>query len=195
VRLLVVHTGGSHADLTGEYGAIPREMNDVARHLGHEVCRDVDSPGFMVYLPALRAAVGDRAVLRAFHFLSEQERVPQQVRALREHDTDGFLKLVNASGNSSCRWLQNCVIPNEEREQGILLALALSERYITESGRGACRVHGGGFAGTILTLLPGATTGEYVRLMEHVFRKGCATVLALRSIGSMTLSPEYHSNN
>jgi galactokinase len=121
--------------------------------------------------------------------------VPRQVRALHEHDMDGFLKLVNASGNSSCRWLQNCAVRNEEREQGILLALALSEGFISECGRGACRVHGGGFAGTILTLLPGETTGEYVRLMEHVFGKGCATVLALRSVGTMALSPEYHSNN
>jgi len=195
LHFLVVHTGGSHADLTEEYAAIPREMKAVARHLGHDVCRDLDDRSFEFHLPALRAAVGDRAVLRAFHFLSEQARVPRQVQALHQHDTDGFLKLVNASGNSSCRWLQNCFARGEVHEQGILVALALSEQFIGSGGRGACRVHGGGFAGTILTILPGETAGEYVRLMEHVFGTGCVTVLALRGTGTIALSPQYFFHN
>jgi galactokinase len=195
LHFLVVHTGGSHADLTEEYAAIPREMKAVARHFGHDVCRDLDDRDFVFHLPELRAAVGDRAALRAFHFLSEQARVPRQVQALHEHDTDGFLKLVNASGNSSCRWLQNCFARGEVNEQGILVALALSEQFIGSAGRGACRVHGGGFAGTILTILPGETAGEYVRLMEHVFGAGCVTVLDLRSTGTIALSPQCFFHN
>ena len=135
----------------------------------------------------LRRNVGDRALLRAYHFIRENARVAEQVRALKEQDFSRFLQLVNDSGLSSFRWLQNIYTAKNPREQGLSLALALSEDFIQTIGEGACRVHGGGFAGTIQAFLPTATVTDYTRRMESVFGKGCVRVLNIRTAGSVAL--------
>ncbi|MCK4762568.1 MAG: galactokinase [Candidatus Aminicenantes bacterium] len=185
--LLVVNTGGGHANLTEDYASIPREMKAAAAALGKTVCREIEYEDIIQNLPALRTTVGDRAALRALHFVEENRRVELQVEALQGGDFDRFLELVRESGNSSLRWLQNCYTGQDNKNQGITLALALSEKYITKVGRGACRVHGGGFAGTILVLLPNPALPGYLELMEPVFGTGSVPVLDIRSFGPCEL--------
>ena len=187
-RLLVVDTGGSHDDLTAEYAAIPEEMKAAARFFGKTVCRELEMNEIMNHIGALRKAVGDRAVLRALHFLRENERVHTQVAALKENNFNYFLSLVNASGQSSFKWLQNIYSPASIREQGLTLALALSEKYMEELGEGACRVHGGGFAGTIQVFLPLDAVNGYKRIIEPVFGQGSVKVLQIRPYGSICLN-------
>jgi galactokinase len=182
--VLVVDTGGSHAGLTEDYASIPREMKAVAGAIGKKVCRDIDYGDVIRNLKKLRAGVGDRAILRALHFLEENHRVKLQVEALENNDFDLFLKFVRESGNSSLRWLQNCYSVKNTAEQGIPLALMLTKNYIKKTGRGACRVHGGGFAGTIQVFLPKPLLPDYIRLMEPVFGKGCVRVLSIRPTGA-----------
>ncbi len=184
ISLLVVDTGGSHADLTEDYASIPKEMKMIAANLGRKFCREVSEQDLFGSLAALRTSAGDRAILRALHFLQENQRVDLQVEALRRQDMPGFLQLIVESGSSSYRWLQNCINTREEREQGIPLALALTEKFVRRWG-GACRVHGGGFAGTILVFIPTAHIGAFQGMMEPVFGTGCVKVLRVRSKGSM----------
>ena len=186
--LLVVDTGGNHVDLTKDYAAVPNEMKDVAAELDGVVLREFDSSTIISRMPELRLKLGDRAVLRAMHFYTENSRVQDQVLALRNNDFRKFLDLTNASGTSSFKYLQNCFSTNNVREQGVSLALVLSEKFITEIGQGACRVHGGGFAGTILVLLPNAAVAGYKELIEAVFGKGSVLELSIRSEGSIILS-------
>jgi len=185
-RILIVDTGGSHADLTDDYAAIPREMQDVAGELGHNVCRDTRVDDLMERAASLREKTGDRALLRALHFHSENQRVTDQVQALRSGDFNRFLDLVQASGDSSIKWLQNIYSTSNPSEQGISLALALTEKYA--AGVGACRVHGGGFAGTILALLPDPRADAYVALMASVFGPGCVLKLSVRTHGTLHLN-------
>jgi len=196
-RILVVDTGGSHADLTEEYAAIPREMKQIAGHFGRAVCREITLKDVYDALPELRRRAGDRAVLRALHFLQENERVDLQVSALQKSDLDGFLRLVAESGNSSFRWLQNCQRPGSAAEQGVALGLVLSEGFVRRSG-GACRVHGGGFAGTILVFLPAEETAAFQSLMESVFGPGCLKDLRIRPQGTVeiagTVPPPEHAS-
>ncbi len=184
-RLLVVNTGGNHADLTDDYAAVPAEMKAVASALGKSVCREITLSEWLNNLAGLRAKVGDRALLRAFHFIRENERVVQQVEALKTNRFQDFLQLVNASGDSSFKWLQNIYTTKNVSEQGITLALAISEAFIDEIGEGACRVHGGGFAGTIQAFLPQAAVKEYVQRIERVFGQGSVNVLDIRRFGSV----------
>ena len=183
---LVVDTGGSHADLTEDYSSIPREMMSVAAFFGKTVCRQIYLEELLSRLAELRAAAGDRAILRALHFLQENRRVDLQVEALRNNDMAEFLRLVRESGDSSYRWLQNCVSPHAGTEQGIPLALALAERFVRD-GAGACRVHGGGFAGTILAFLPAVCLGDFQAVMESAFGPGCVKRLRIRTQGSMEI--------
>jgi galactokinase len=184
--LLVVNTGGNHADLTEEYASIPREMKSVAAQFGRQVCRQISEHELLSRLTDLRSSVGDRAILRALHFLHENHRVDLQAEALRKKDMQGFLRLVGESGSSSFRWLQNCFTPRAVTEQGIPLALALAEEFIRRY-EGACRVHGGGFAGTILVFLPRARVEEFRSLMESVFGSGCVKTLRVRPQGSIKI--------
>ncbi len=183
---LVVDTGGSHADLTDEYASIPREMREVAAQFGREVCRQISEDDILGMLSEVRARVGDRAVLRALHFLRESRRVEQQVEALRRGDMPRFLRLIEESGSSSYRLLQNCLVPRRPMEQGIPLALALAENFVQAHG-GACRVHGGGFAGTILVFLPPARSDGFRTLMESAFGTGCVRCLRIRRRGATEL--------
>jgi galactokinase len=186
-NLLVVDTGGSHEDLTEDYASIPREMRRVAAHFGREVCREISEAEILNRVAELRAGAGDRAILRALHFLQENRRVDLQVQALQNRDMKGFLELIGESGNSSFRWLQNCISNRAVSEQGIPLALALAEGFIRK-GEGACRVHGGGFAGTILVFLLQARVDEFRAFMESVFGSGCVKILMVRSQGCCEVS-------
>lgn len=187
LQVLVVHTGGSHADLTPEYAAVPAEMKAIARALGGSVCRDIGGEQALVAaLPGLRSVAGDRAVLRAIHFLRETARVEEQVLALEAGDIAGFLTGVIASGRSSALWLQNCYPASVPAEQGIMLALALTEQYPGLAQRGAWRVHGGGFAGTMLAILPADLVQGYRAAMEAVFGAGSVAVLTARQAGAVS---------
>ncbi|HEX9654775.1 MAG TPA: galactokinase family protein [bacterium] len=182
--LLVVNTGGSHADLIEDYASIPREMRAVAEALGKKVGREIVREELLAQLPTVRPRVGDRAILRIFHFLADNDRVVDQVAALKLGDFQRFLQLVTESGNSSSRWLQNCYTTKAPQEQGINLALALTENYINKHGAGACRVHGGGFAGTIQVFLPNSILADYVKQLEGVFGKGSVLILQIRPHGT-----------
>lgn len=187
-KLLVLDTGGSHEDLTDDYSAIPSEMKSVAEYFDASVLREVSIKSFMENISCARNKSGDRAVLRAFHFLQEDKRVEEEVQALESGDFFKFLKLVNASGNSSFKWLQNIFSIKNIKEQGISLALALSEKYIDEIGEGACRVHGGGFAGTIQIFLPDISVGQYKNRMEKIFGENSVQVLNIRQFGTVHLN-------
>jgi len=185
--LLVVNTGGSHADLTEDYAAVPREMKAVAKALGGQVCRELSMAELIRNIPSIRKEVGDRAILRAMHFLVDDQRVVEQVEALQRGDFKAFLSLINESGNSSWKWLQNCFTTKNPREQGVTLALALTEHFLKQKGSGACRVHGGGFAGTIQVFIPNSEREEYIEMIEGIFGEKAATVLSIRPYGTICL--------
>jgi len=187
-RMAVVNTGGSHAELTPEYAAITEEMRAVASLLGRDVLRGVAMEDIIRSVPRLRAKTGDRAVLRAIHFIEENDRVGAMAAALRRHDLDAYLALVSASGNSSWRLLQNSTPAATPQDQGIPLALILTERFL--DGRGACRVHGGGFAGTIQTYVPDAQLHAYRQAMEAVFGTGAVQPLRIRRPGLLRMRPD-----
>ncbi|MCL2545164.1 MAG: galactokinase [Clostridia bacterium] len=179
----VVNTGGSHGDLTGDYAAIRSEMEKVAAHYGKRALRETEEEWVEADLAALRAETGDRALLRALHFFAENRRVQAQADALERDDLPAFFAEVNASGDSSWMLLQN--VWARPGEQSIALALALSKRIL--GGQGACRVHGGGFAGTILAFVPNALLGEYARRMEALLGAGACAVLDIRPEGAVSL--------
>ena len=179
--LCVVDTGGNHADLTGDYADITVECRKISEALGVEYLRDADYARFNQSLSALRRSCGDRAVLRAFHFFNEQKRVEEQRAALKHGDFKRFLELVNASGNSSYDYLQNLYSVSSVSEQGLPLAIALTKDFL--QGDGACRVHGGGFAGTIQCYIPNARLAEYKAMIEAVFGDGTCCVLRIRPVG------------
>ncbi len=178
-NLCVVDTGGSHADLTGNYADITCEMRQVALYFGKQELRDVDETAFHASLPVLRQTVGDRALLRAIHFFSENRRVADMASALRRKDILGFLDLVRRSGDSSWRLLQNVALASNH--QPLALALAVSETLL--SADGAWRVHGGGFAGTIQAFVPDSVLEEYVRRMSDLFGTNACHFLAIRPLG------------
>ena len=183
-NLVITTTGGNHADLTADYASIPSEMQLVAHHFDKEYLRDVDEDQFMSEIGELRKAIGnDRAILRALHYFEENRRVSEMISALQEKDFDRYLSTVTESGNSSFRFLQNIYSPKAFDEQGISLALAMTESFL--KGKGACRVQGGGFAGTIEAYIPCDMTSSYFRHMEKLFGEGCCTVLAIRNLPTM----------
>ncbi|WP_017812978.1 galactokinase family protein [Paenibacillus shenyangensis] len=164
--MMVVNTGGNHADLTEDYASVPNEMFAVAHALGAEFCRDITLEQIYAELPRLRQETGDRAILRAMHFLEENRRVDHQVEALRQDDMPAFLRLLTASGNSSWKWLQNCYRDSDHHDQSMAIALAITEIYLQDIGGGACRLHGGGFAGVILAVIPNEHAAGYRALIE-----------------------------
>ena len=177
--LVIVDTKGNHADLTGEYAAVPVEMKEVAAFFGKSVLREVDYEEFIDSLPRLREKIkNDRAILRAFHYFNENLRVKAMLDCLKEDDFDSYLYYVEESGNSSFKYLQNVYPAINVKEQGLSLALAVSEDFLY--GEGVCRVHGGGFAGTIQAYVPKDLTEDYIELIDSIFGPGSATVLAIR---------------
>lgn len=181
--LCVVDTGGSHANLTDEYAAIPAEMKSVAAYFGKSVLHEVNEEEFVAAIPRLREKTGDRAILRALHFFNENRRVDAQRAALESGDFAEFLRLLNESGRSSYMFNQNIYCGSQTREQGIALALAIAERVL--GGRGGFRVHGGGFAGTMQAFVPTDLLGAYKESMENVFGAGSCKVLSVRKQGGV----------
>lgn len=186
--LIVVDTGGNHADLTADYAAIPAEMKSVATVLGGNVLRDLESNTLFKDIFSLRQKTGDRAVLRAFHFFKENERVTQQVNELKNGNFSKFLKLVSESGDSSFKWLQNIFTTGNIQEQGITLALAVTENYLNGIAAGASRVHGGGFAGTIQVFLPNDHIENYVKIIDQTLGENRVKVLKIRPSGTVYLN-------
>jgi galactokinase len=180
--LCVVNTGSSHEDLTEEYTSIQQEMKAVARVLQKSYCREITESELRNALPELRKAVNDRAILRALHFFEENRRVDDQVRLLTEKKIEEYLEVVNTSGRSSWMLLQNCYAPSRPQEQPLCLALALTSYFSVR--RTPCRVHGGGFAGTIQTYIPNKDLEKYRLYMEKVFGKGCVIPLHIRNKGA-----------
>ena len=183
--LCIVNTRGSHADLNDEYAAVPREMREVARLFGREVLRGVGEDELIAKAAEIRATLGDRAYLRATHFIREDLRAVTAKCALISGNVPEFLALLTASGNSSYKYLQNIYAPKNPAEQGISVALALTDGFL--SGEGAYRVQGGGFAGTIEALVPHARVDEYTRLMDGVFGEGSVMTLDVRAAGAVRL--------
>lgn len=180
-KLCVIDTRGSHASLTGEYAAIPSEMKMIASCFGKELLCDVNEDDFYKNIKELRKLNNDRAILRAHHFLNEDKRVPLMADALKKGDIETFFELVKKSGDSSYKYLQNVYNPNDPYVQEISLALALIERFL--DGKGAYRVHGGGFAGTVQAYVKEDEIDAFKEMMESVFGEGCVYVLNIRKQG------------
>jgi galactokinase len=183
--LVITDTGGNHADLNDEYASLPTDMKAVAGELGKKVLREVTLEQVLDIAPKIREKVGDRALLRAIHFQGDNQRVVDQVKALENNDFKGFLNMVVKSGYSSYMYNQNIYPVNNVREQGVSLALALSDLVL--DGEGAWRVHGGGFAGTIQAFVPQKLVGRYIETLEHVYGKGSCHKLFIRAAGSIML--------
>ena len=176
-----VDSGASHADLTAEYAAIPEDLAHICAFFRKNVLREVDETQFYENLPALRAAAGDRAVLRAMHVFDENRRVTAEAAALRAGDLPAFLRLVCDSGDSSALFLQNITPCGAARDQALALTLALCRRAL--DGRGAYRVHGGGFAGSALVFVPNDRLDEFRATVEHTLGSGACRVLRIRAKG------------
>lgn len=179
--LCIVNTGGNHSNLTSDYADITVGCKDVAKFFGKEFLRDVDENDFYSNLKELRKTVSDRGILCAIHFFDENKRAVMQADALREGRFEDFLNLIKESGNSSFKYLQNVYSARFPNEQGISVALALTERFL--KGRGASRVHGGGFAGTIQAFVPNDILNDYKEMIEKVFGEGSCYILNIRSVG------------
>ena len=180
----VVSAGGEHGNLTADYAAIPAEMKAVAKAMGHELLQDVTPEALFEALPKLKNAVSDRAILRAFHYVDETRRVEDAVAALCADDLKAFFATVIASGESSWKLLQNLHVATSDNQE-MPLALEMSRRLL--SGKGAWRIHGGGFAGTILAFVPFDMLAQYRAAMDGVFGEKATTVLAIRPEGVVCL--------
>ena len=178
--LVVVATGGSHANLTDQYAAIPAEMKQVAACFGKKKLRGITVNDLEAKLDVLRSTVSDRAIMRAFHFVTENDRVPEQVAALKEDRIDDFLHLIIDSGRSSYMYLQNVFASNDD--QSLSLALCLADGLL--SGKGAWRIHGGGFAGTTLNFVPTEMVEAFVDVMNRAFGEKACYVLNIRPVGA-----------
>lgn len=181
--LCIVDVGGNHADLTHEYAAIPAEMRAVAASLGVDYLRETTMDALLANIGMLRERHGDRAVLRAIHFLRDNDRVTRQVAALRRGDFECFKALIIESGNSSFEYLQNIYTNSNAQEQGMSLALALAQGVL--QGCGAWRVHGGGFGGTTQNFVPLDKLAEFKSVIEGVFGEGACHVLNIRPYGGV----------
>ena len=181
--LCIIDTRASHADLTDEYAAIPGELKKICTHFGKSVLREIDEADFYAAIPALRQECGDRAVLRAIHFYADNARVPKQVEALRQGDFSKFLSLVTESGHSSYMYLQNVTPAGHVEHQDVAVTLALCEKYL--QGRGAYRVHGGGFAGTVQAFVPFDLLDSFRAGIDAVLGEDACHVLSIRPQGGV----------
>lgn len=179
--LCIVDTGGNHSDLTDDYAAVRGEMEAVAKALGKNVLREISYEDFFKAIPELTGKVNDRAILRAIHFYNENRRVDSAVKCLENGDFEGFKSIILESGNSSFEYNQNVFTPKNPTEQKLSLALAISEEILR--GKGAWRVHGGGFAGTVQAFVPNDLLDTYKTTIESVFGEGSCYVLIIRPVG------------
>lgn len=181
--LCITDTKGSHADLTDEYAAVTKEMKLVAKHFGQEVLRGITAQDILKDIKVLRSALGDRSVLRALHFVKENERVSHEVDALKKGDFEQFIDCVKKSGDSSYKYLQNVYSNSDVQSQNVSIALAISD--VVLQGNGVSRVHGGGFAGTIQAFVKNDTVEEYKKSMDLVFGEGSCSDLRIRKYGGI----------
>ena len=180
-KLCLVKPGGDHSDLTHLYAAIPQRMKQVAKLFGKEKLCEISFDLLLSQLPRVRREAGDEAALAALHFCLETDRVTEQAKALKDGDFCRFLTLVNRSGQSSFQALGNVWIPMENADQGAAVALNLAANLL--DGKGACRIHGGGFGGTTQNFVPEEKVEEFRALMEGVFGEGACMVLSIRPVG------------
>ena len=176
-KLCITNTGGSHADLTDEYAAVPAEMSAVAELFGQEKLRGITTEQLLKKATDIRVKAGDRALLRALHFAGETERAKAQAEALKDGDFGEFLRLVKESGDSSYKLLQNIYVADRSGTQSIAVGLAVSEAVLGEDG--VCRVHGGGFAGTIQAFVKDDAADRYKAAMDKLFGDGACKVLRI----------------
>ena len=181
--LCITDTKGSHADLTDEYAAVPKEMKLVANHFGKEVLREVSAEDVLKEISQLRSSFGDRCVLRALHFINENNRVTKEVTALKNGEFQQFLKYIKESGDSSYKYLQNVYSNKDVQNQNVSVALAVSDIALQEYG--VSRVHGGGFAGTIQAFVKNEYVANYKKYMDSVFGEGACSDLRIRKYGGM----------
>ena len=184
--LCIIDTRASHADLTDEYAAVTRELKAVSNYFGKNVLREIPQADFYAAIPALRQQCGDRAVLRAIHFYADNDRVPAQVAALKSGDFGTFLRLVKESGHSSYMYLQNVIPAGSTLRQDVGVALALCQHYL--AGRGAYRVHGGGFAGTVQAFVPMDLLETFRSGIDAALGAGACHVLSIRPQGGVEIS-------
>lgn len=184
--LCILDSGAGHADLTGEYSAITDELKAVCRCFGKEFLREVPEAEFLSALPEVRRITGDRAVLRALHFYDENRRAVQEAAALRSHDFDGFLRLVQESGHSSAMYLQNIIPHGQTQQQELMLAIALCEKILGSTG--AVRVHGGGFGGTVQAFVPLEQLTAFKQQTEAVLGTGSCRCVSIRTVGGTQLA-------
>ena len=181
--LCITDTKGSHADLTDDYAAVPGEMRAAAAVFGKEVLHDVTLEDLLEKSAEVREKAGDRALLRAIHFVMENKRVRKEVAALKDGDFDAFLSTVKDSGDSSFKYLQNVYTNHDVQHQNVSIALAVSEAVLGDNG--VCRVHGGGFAGTIQAFVKKEAVAGYKKVMDQTFGEGACSVLQIRKYGGM----------
>lgn len=181
--LCIIDSGADHANLTDEYAAIPKEMRNIAHLFGKRYLREVDEKEFMANIKHARAECGDRSVLRAMHFFAENNRVKREIDALKSGDLQMFFQAVNESGRSSWNLLQNVICAGEIRHQHMAVALAVTEKLL--NGKGAFRVHGGGFAGTIQAYVPSEYLYAFKTGTEEILGKGSCHVLDIREKGGV----------
>jgi len=186
--LIFVHSGGSHINLTDDYATIPKEMKEVAVELGKKYCAEVEYKDFLDNISRIRNKISDRSILRAFHFFAENERVKNQIDALSKNDFRKFLSLVSDSGNSSFKYLQNIYSSNDPHYQPLSIALAFTEGFISQRGQGACRVHGGGFEGTIQVFLENNFVDEFINYISGISADFKVLNLSIRQIGTTEVS-------
>lgn len=186
--LCIIDTKGDHADLTPDYAAIPAEMKAVAQHFSAEYLRQICREDIMLNIDILRSELGDRAVLRSFHFFDENERVDKLVHALKSNDFNAFLDSIKESGDSSYKYLQNVFSAHDVKNQGLGIGLNVAESVLNR--KGASRVHGGGFAGTIQAFVPLDLLKEFKMSMEKVFGGGTCHVMNIRKVGGVEVDRE-----
>ena len=184
--LCIIDSGADHADLTDEYAAVTLEFKALCAHFGKEVLTEVPEEDFYAAIPTLRATCGDRAVMRGIHEYAENKRVTQQVAALRSGDFNRFLELIKESGYSSYMYLQNVIPAGYVKHQDMAVALGLCEHYL--QGKGAYRVHGGGFAGTVQAFVPFELLDSFRAGIDAALGEGACHVLSIRSQGGVEMS-------
>lgn len=188
--LMIVQTGRGHADLSADYSSIPNEMRSVAACFGKGFLSEITEADLISHLAEIRKKTGDRAVMRALHFFEENKRVEAEVRALETGDFGAFLANITASGNSSWKYLQNCYTTHDFDEQGICVTLALTELFLAKKKCGACRVHGGGFAGVIMAMIPNEIVDEYTEYIDRTTGRGNVYRMSVRPLGSICVNAE-----
>lgn len=186
--LIIINTGKGHADLSHEYSEIPLEMELIAHKLGTSHLSENDLSDILNRFSEIESSVtNDRAILRSLHFFEENHRVDEAISAIREENRKRLLKLIEESGNSSWKWLQNCHSEENYKEQKVSLVLALTELFLRKIGDGCCRVHGGGFAGVIMSIVPETETTNYIQFISRFVTINNIYPLQIRKFGAIHL--------